>query len=188
MTASSFQFSALWLEFGRLTQEGRKCDNALEPTLGQSPFLTCPVCPCPCCLVCSGLCLGGLCRCWKKSMVFSWTLLLWSSCGTLNCVSPYCSHGIELRADACLSCSCPCCSRPGESCPSAFRYLRMKTTNGSVQWQVAHLILFVKCRETDCTCMFIAVGVNISSVLLHCLKKQNHSHHGFLMSVQVVIL
>lgn len=41
---------------------------------------------------------------------------------------------------------------------------------------------------TDCTCMPVAVGVDVSSVLLQCLKKDNHRCHGFLMSVQEVII
>lgn len=85
----------------------------------------CPVCLYPCCLVCSGLC--GLFHCWKRNTVFFGTLQLWISCGSQSCVSPYwcCSQSVFLKADACQSCSCPCCSRPGESCPSAFQYLRV---------------------------------------------------------------
>lgn len=95
-------------------------------------FLTCLVCLDPCCLVCSGLC--GLCRCWMTSRVFFWNLLRLSSCVTRSCVSPYCccSRGTALKADACLSCSCPCCCRLGESCPLVFQYLGTKTKNPSV--------------------------------------------------------
>lgn len=109
----------------------------------QFSSLTCPVCLYPCCLVCSGLC--GLFRCWKRNTVFFGTLQLWISCGSQSCVSPYwcCSQSVFLKADACQSCSCPCCSRPGESCPSAFQYL--KTKKGKSDSSVNLFILFCVC-------------------------------------------
>lgn len=129
--------------------------TAIKP----SSLLTCPVCPC--CLVYSGLCLCGLCHCWRRSMVFFWSLL-WFSFGTLSCVSPYCCHGIALRADVCRSYSCPCYSRPGGSCPSAFQYLGTKTKKKKrmkIHWQV-FLIIIVRSRETV---LYLHVCIHVCS-------------------------
>lgn len=74
--------------------------------------MTC--CPAALLSLCTGLApaLGGLCRCWRRNRVFSWSRS--SSCRSRRNDALCCVRGSEM-SDVCQSCNCLCCSRPAET-------------------------------------------------------------------------